>query len=97
MEAKLVELGYRQIMAECRELHEAIVDANPAFARLGDNERKQHGLAAWNQCFGALQKYSNGVGVIMACVWPECPLLTEHLVLTATNLQHGEESFRVSF
>ena len=66
MEAKLVELGYRQIMAECRELHEAIVDANPAFARLGDNERKQHGVAAWNQCFGALQKYSNGVGVIMA-------------------------------
>jgi hypothetical protein len=97
MEAKLVELGYRQVMAECRELHEAIVDANPAFARLGDNERKQHGLAAWNQCFGALQKYSNGVGVIMACVWPARPLPTEHLVLTATNLQDGEASFLVSF
>mgnify|MGYP003634226135 CR=1 FL=1 len=53
-------------MAQCPELHEAIVDANPAFARLGDPERKAHGLAAWNQCFGALQKYSNGVGVIMA-------------------------------
>ena len=66
MEAKLVELGYRAIMAECRELHEAIVDANPAFASLDDNSRAQHGLAAWNQCFGALQKYSNGVGVIMA-------------------------------
>ncbi len=66
MEAKLVELGYRQIMAECRELHEAIVDANPAFARLGDSERAAHGRAAWNQCFGALQKYSNGVGVILA-------------------------------
>lgn len=68
MEAKLVELGYRQIMAECRELHEAIVDANPAFSRLGDAERAAHGRAAWNQCFGALQKYSNGVGVIMAFV-----------------------------
>ena len=97
MEAKLVELGYRQVMAECRELHEAIVDANPAFARLSDNERAAHGRAAWNQCFGALQKYSNGVGVIMACVWPECPLLTEHLVLTATNLQDGEACFLVSF
>lgn len=53
-------------MAQCPELHEAIVDANPAFARLGDPERKAHGLAAWNQCFGALQKYTNGVGVIMA-------------------------------
>ena len=66
MEAKLVELGYRAIMAECRELHEAIVDANPAFASLSSADRKQHGLAAWNQCFGALQKYTNGVGVIMA-------------------------------
>ena len=53
-------------MAQCPELHEAIVDATPAFARLGDPERKAHGLAAWNQCFGALQKYTNGVGVIMA-------------------------------
>lgn len=56
MEAKLVELGYRQIMAECAELHEAIVDANPAFAGLGDVDRAVHGRAAWNQCFGALQK-----------------------------------------
>lgn len=53
-------------MAQCPELHEAIVDANPAFARLGDAERAAHGRAAWNQCFGALQKYTNGVGVIMA-------------------------------
>jgi hypothetical protein len=66
MEAKLVELGYRAIMAECRELHEAIVDANPAFASLSSTDRQRHGLAAWNQCFGALQKYTNGVGVIMA-------------------------------
>ena len=53
-------------MAQCPELHEAIVDANPAFARLGDADRAAHGRDAWNQCFGALQKYTNGVGVIMA-------------------------------
>lgn len=66
MSERLVELGYNTVMEQCPTLPVALARANPALhganaAAVGAFEQ-----GAQNKLFGAMQKYRNAVGTVLA-------------------------------
>jgi hypothetical protein len=66
MSERLVEIGYNLIVDTCPTLPKALSRANPAMMGMPSDDVKAFETAATNKLFGALQKYQNAVGTLLA-------------------------------
>lgn len=66
MSERLVELGYNMIMDSCPTLPKALSRANPAMMGATRDVVDAFEMGSQNKLFGALQKYRNGVGTLLA-------------------------------
>jgi len=66
MSERLVELGYNTIMEQCPTLPVALSRANPALMGAAANVVGAFEQGAQNKLFGAMQKYRNAVGTVLA-------------------------------
>ena len=66
MSERLVELGYNTIIEQCPTLPVALSRANPALMGAAANVVGAFEQGAQNKLFGAMQKYRNAVGTVLA-------------------------------
>lgn len=66
MSERLVELGYNTIMEQCPTLPVALSRANPALMGADAGVVGAFEQGAQNRLFGAMQKYRNAVGTVLA-------------------------------
>merc|ERR1719379_1755462 len=66
MSERLVELGYNLIIDTCPVLPKALLRVNPAMMGASADKIKKFEQVAQYKLFGALQKYRNAVGTLLA-------------------------------
>lgn len=66
MSERLVQLGYDQIMTQCPTLPVALSRANPALMGAARDVVNNFERGAECRLFGAMQKYRNAVGTVLA-------------------------------